>query len=154
MFLSCSMLGIQVFITRPSLCANNSTSDPDIDDPLCNTQLEILAPVTMTLFFFTFVLGVGSIPWVLISEMIPLKVRGVASGLCVMTNWGMAALFSGTFLPYYSLVGPWWTMWTFAAINLACVLFVLVFIPETKGKSLEEMQRKFERRSKTVETFL
>ena len=153
MFLSCSMLGIHFFITRPSLCTNNSMTEPDIDDSLCNTQFLMLATVSVTLFIFTFILGVGSVPWILISEMISLNVRGVASGLCVMTNWGMAALFSGTIMSYYSLVGPWWTMWTFSAVNLACVLFVLIFITETKGKSLEEMEKKFERRQKTVKNF-
>ena len=72
----------------------------------------------------------------------------------MFTTWSVAAAVAGFYLQYTELVQPWFAMWTFSLVNLASVLFVLVFIPETKGKTLEEMERRFERRPNVVETIL
>ena len=69
------------------------------------------------------------------------------------TQQSVAAIITGFYLQYAELVQPWFAMWIFSLINLASVLFMMIFIPETKGKTLEEMERKFER-SKVVETVL
>ena len=153
MLLSSSMLGIHYFITRASLCSHSTNNSMLVDLP-CNDHFQPLAIVSVALFICTFVLGMDTIPWILMAELIPLTVRGVASGMITVTTWGTAAVFSGVFLPYYALVGPWFTMWSFALINLLGALFVFFFIPETRGKSLEEMEKKFERQPKAVETVL
>ena len=157
MFLAASMLGIHFFITRPSLCDHfNSTvieSLEGISEP-CNSQFELLAIVSVILFNFIFMMGWGTVPWVLLSELLPLSVRGVGSGLAMFTAWSIAAIFSGFYLPYSNLVRPWFAMWTIALIDLTSVVFVLIFIPETKGKTLEEMEKKYERKPDVVDTVL
>ena len=154
--LGSAMLGIHFFITRPSLCdSSNSTLVESVDVmESCNTHFGPLAIVSLILYRFAFAIGWGPIPWLLLSELLPLTVRGVASGFAMFTTWSIAAIVAGFYLEYAELVQPWFAMWTFSLINLASVLFVLIFIPETKGRTLEEMERKFERRTKVVETVL
>ena len=155
-FLGTTMLGIHFYITRPSLCDGsfNSTLFESANEP-CNTAFGPLAIVSLIIFRFSFAIGWGPIPWVLLSELLPLSVRGVASGFAMSTYWSMAALVTGLYLDYAQLVQPWFAMWTFSLCNLASALFVLIFIPETKGKSLEEMERMFDRvPSEVIETTL
>ena len=155
-FLGLTMMGVHFFITRPSLCdSSNSTLVESVDlMESCNTHFGPLAIVSLILFRFAFAIGWGPLPWVLVSELLPLSVRGVASGFGNFTAQSVAAIITGFYLQYAELVQPWFAMWTFSMTNLASVLFVLIFIPETKGKTLEEMERRFERRTKVVETVL
>ena len=153
-FLGTTMLGIHFFITRPSLCTSTLNSTTlDVVEP-CNSHFQSLAILSVVLFIFAFDVGLGTVPWVLLPELLPLSVRGVASGYVMFTNWTLAAIVSGSYLTYSNLVQPWFTMWTFSFINLVGVVFIFVFIPETKGKSLEEIERKFRGRTKTVKTVL
>ena len=148
MFIGATMLGAHFYITRPSLCDtfNSTVIDPVeyVPEP-CNTHFGTLAILSLVLFRFSYSIGWGPIPWLLLSELLPLSVRGVASGFAMFLTSGTAAVVSGFYLEYSRLVQPWFAMWTFSLINLAAALFVLIFIPETKGKSLEEMERRFEK---------
>ena len=150
MFIGMNMLGTHFYITRPSLCDtfNSTVIDPveHVAEP-CNTHFGPLAILSIVLFQFAFAIGWGPIPWLLLSELLPLSVRGVASGFAMFVISSTAAVVSGFYLEYTKLFRPWFTMWTFSLINLAAALFVLIFIPETKGKSLEEMERRFEKMS-------
>lgn len=146
MMIGSIMLGTHFFITRSSLCeATNSTSTEYYIEEPCNLQYAPLAIVSLVLFRFSYSIGWGGIPWLLISELLPLSVRGLASGFATLLTSGTAAVVSGVFLMYSELVQPWFALWTFTLINLTAVIFVIVFIPETKGKSLEELEKQFER---------
>ena len=138
------MLGTHFFITRPSLCLNSTTVEM-VEGTPCNAVYAPLAIVSLILFCFTFSVGWGPIPWLLFSELLPLSVRGIASGAATFLASSTAAVVSGSFLPYSQLVQPWFALWTLSAINVAAAVVVLVFIPETKGKSLEELEKQFQR---------
>ena len=164
MFVGCSILGIHFFITRPSLCStsdvNDSTSlmldamnDRTVSEP-CNAHFAPLAIASLVLYRFSFAIGLGPVPWILLSEMLPLSVRGFASGLVTTVMWLTAGAVTGLYLEYTALVEQWFAMWTFALSNILAVLFVIFFIPETKGKSLEELERRFTKHSDLVETVL
>ena len=158
------MLGTHFFITRPSLCSsndfNNSTSLMlDTTNALttsepCNAHFAPLAIASLVLYRFSFAIGFGPVPYILLSEMLPLSVRGFASGLVTTVMWLTASAVSGLYLEYVALVEQWFAMWTFALFNLLGVLFTIVFIPETKGKSIEELERKFAKESNDVKTNL
>ena len=136
------MLGTHFFITRPSLCLNSTIIDTVemVEETPCNAVYTPLAIVSLR---FSFSVGWGPIPWLLVSELLPLSVRGVASGAATFLTSSTAAVVSGSFLPYSQLVRPWFAVWTFSVINVAATVIVLVFIPETKGKSLEELEKQF-----------
>ena len=156
MFLGSSMLGTHFFITRSSLCVDNSTLTDSMEamtEP-CNTQFGPLAIVSLVLYRFSFAIGLGPIPWILVAEFLPLSVRGFASGFIMTITWGTSSAVIGGFLDYAELVQPWFALWTLALLNLAAALFVVIFLPETKGKSLEELETKFVKKPNIVETVL
>ena len=147
MFAGSILLGVHFYITRPSLCDNNTTiSDASTSAEIsyCNTHYAPLAITSLILFMASFAVGPGPVLWVLLTEYLPLHIRGTASGIVILANWLAAALVTGLYLSYADLVKPWFAWWTFALINLFGLLFVVAFVVETKGKSLEEVQRMFE----------
>lgn len=87
-------------------------------------------------------MGWGTITWLLMSEVLPLVARGVASGLCVTVSWLTAFVLTEAFstLIKYGLYVPY--LW-FTVVSVVCLLFNAVCIPETRGRSLEEIENYF-----------
>ena len=138
-------LGTFFYVTRPELCAN-ATFDAlaaTSSDSICNANLAPMAIASLILFNATFSIGWGPVPWVLLGELIPLRVRGVGSGIATFVNWGAAAIVTGFYLDYAEAVNTWFAWWTFSGLNVIAVGFVVVFVFETKGKNLEDIQHRF-----------
>ena len=144
MFIGSTMLGVHFYITRPSICENTFTNTtPDFfDDEItaCNHRFAPLAIVSLIFFIMFFAIGLGPVLWTLISEYLPLHVRGFASGVVILANWSTAVAVTGLYLSYSNFVKPWFAWWTFSIINCAGMVFVIIFVVETKGKSLETIQ--------------
>ena len=162
-FLAISMLGIHAYITRPSLCesspaANSSLIDPSESDAsdteVCNPQFQYMALVSIIFFAVSFTSGANSVPYVVLSELLPLSVRGKASGMASALTWGCAAFFTGLFFQVQHLITPWITLWCVGTLNIVGVVFVVVFIPETKGKKFEELENMFVKKPDVVETVI
>lgn len=88
-------------------------------------------------------MGWGPITWLLMSEVLPLVARGVASGLCVAVSWLTAFLLTYVFtllMDGYGLYVPY--LW-FNIVCVLCLLFNALCIPETRGRSLEEIENYF-----------
>ena len=140
------LLGVNFYVTRPSLCAssssNASTTASKIlqDSAPCNTEYGPLAIVAIMTFGAAFSVGWGPIPWILLSELTPLRVRGVASGIATVVNWGTAAIVVGFYLSYANTVRVWFAWWSFMILNVAAVIFTIFFLREIKGKSLEQIE--------------
>lgn len=102
-----------------------------------------LIPVVSTMvFIFGYAMGWGPITWLLMSEVLPLVARGVASGLCVTVSWltAFALTHAFTHLLEYGLYVPYLL---FTVVCVLCLLFTAVCIPETRGRSLEEIENYF-----------
>lgn len=84
-------------------------------------------------------LGVGGIPWIIMSEIFPLHMKGSGGSLVCMVNWSCSWIVSYVFnfLMEWSSAG---TLFMFCAICGLNVLFVAKLVPETKGRTLEEIQ--------------
>ncbi|RKO96834.1 hypothetical protein CXG81DRAFT_13317 [Caulochytrium protostelioides] len=99
------------------------------------------ALMVFTLMTFTgsYGLGLGSIPWLIFPEIVPARATAAASGLCTAINWAGAALV-GLVLP--SAIGAvgYNIFFFFAACMGAMIVFVLRVLPETKGRTPEELQ--------------
>lgn len=158
-FIGTLMLGVHYYVTRPSLCLmvppSNTTvplSDLTQDSMLCNAHLAPLAIVSLVVYNVGFSIGWGPILWVLVGELLPLRVRGVGIGIGTFVTWGLAAVVVGSYLSYGNAVQLWGVWWTYAAVNFVSVFFVLFCIDETRGKSLEDIQLKYEQKfgSKTI----
>lgn len=147
-FLGTALLGVHFFITDPdhTHCSDSET--------VCNPQYQLLSVFSVIVFNLSFNIGYNSVPFVLLSELLPLHVRGVVSGLATADGWAVAALYTGFYFQFSELVMPYVALWMIAGVNMAAVLFFILLLPETKGKSLEEMENKFVRRPNIVETVL
>ncbi|KAK4596091.1 hypothetical protein RGQ29_014241 [Quercus rubra] len=84
-------------------------------------------------------LGVGSIPWIIISEIFPITKKGSAGSICNAVNWFCNWLVSFTFnfLVEWSPAG---TFFIYGSMSFLGVLFIAKLVPETKGRTLEEIQ--------------
>lgn len=94
-------------------------------------------------FIAAFAMALGPIPWILCSEIFPTRVRGRAMSIATFTIWSSCYLVAQTFpmLNSHPSIGPARTFWIYAACSLAGFLFVLRAVPETKGRTLEEIER-------------
>jgi len=86
----------------------------------------------------------GPIPWMLMGELFPAETKAVASGIAVMLNWFLVFLVTKTFPAMNEGLGADVTFWIFAAIMAAGTAFTYFFIPETKGKSSQEIQEELQ----------
>ena len=111
----------------------------------CNTtHFGMLAVASIVLIVFTFSLGWGPIPWNAMSELMPNRVRTLAAGVATSFYWSFCTVVSLCFHSYSNWVTPAGSWWTFTLILVLAVFVVILFLPETKGHSLEEIQQHFE----------
>jgi MFS transporter, SP family, galactose:H+ symporter len=106
------------------------------------------AVVTLMAYVAFFAISLGPIFWLLISEIYPLPIRGLGEGTAAATNWIFNLLVSITFLSLVELIGPARTFWFYGALAVAAWLFSYFIVPETKGRSLEEIERSWRVRGK------
>jgi sugar porter (SP) family MFS transporter len=99
-----------------------------------------LAVVSMMVYVASFAISLGPIFWLLISEIYPLKIRSSAEGLAAAFNWGSNLLVSLTFLTLLQMMGPTSTFWLYGLFAVAAWIFSYRQVPETKGKTLEEIE--------------
>merc|ERR1712039_751606 len=101
--------------------------------------LVIVAMVVGYMFSFGISWGFGA--WLYISEIMPLRVRGKAVGLCTGVNWGPANVLSAFLTPLMiqGSMGPGGTLLFFGFVAAFVVPFVLACIPETRGRTLEQV---------------
>ena len=117
------------------------------DTPPCNTtHFGLLAVASIVLVVFTFSLGWGPIPWNAMSELMPNRVRSLAASIATSFYWCFCTIVSLCFHSYSNWVTPEGSWWTFTFIMVLAVFVVILFLPETKGHSLEEIQEHFEKR--------
>ena len=90
-----------------------------------------------------YALSLAPVTWVLISEIFPNRVRGFAVSVSVSALWVASFLLTFTFPILYRILGPAQTFWIYAVVCLAGFFFVLWRVPETKGRTLEQIEYEF-----------
>jgi SP family arabinose:H+ symporter-like MFS transporter len=97
---------------------------------------------TILLFIAAFAMALGPIPWIVCSEIFPTRTRGRAMSVATFTIWTACYLVAQTFpvLRDSAWVGPARTFWIYGFCSLAAFVFVLFLVPETKGRTLEEIE--------------
>ncbi len=98
-----------------------------------------LSIAALVVYVVSFAFSLGPILWVLLSEIYPTRVRSQAMSVATMANWGANLVVSLTFLTLLDELGGAKTFWLYAAIAAASLIFVVLKVPETKGKTLEEL---------------
>ncbi|KAG2324289.1 hypothetical protein Bca52824_007017 [Brassica carinata] len=106
------------------------------------SMLSILSVVGVVAMVVSFSLGMGPIPWLIMSEILPVNIKGLAGSIATLANWFISWLITMT----ANLLLAWSSGGTFTLYGLVCaftVVFVTLWVPETKGKTLEELQALF-----------
>lgn len=100
------------------------------------------------IYTVAFATAMGPIPWVVCSEIFPARLRGRAMSVATFAIWMgcLTVAQSFPFLVQHPAVGPSRTFWLYAACSLATFVLVLTLLPETKGRSLEEIELEFDKR--------
>jgi sugar porter (SP) family MFS transporter len=94
----------------------------------------------------SFAIGLGPVFWLLIAEIYPLRVRGEAMSVAAAFNWLANFAVGLTFLLLIDAVGRPLTFWFYAAIGVLAIAFTFKLVPETKGRTLEEIEEDLPRR--------
>jgi sugar porter (SP) family MFS transporter len=93
-------------------------------------------------FVAAFSMAMGPIPWIVNSEIFPTKLRGRAMSIAIVLLWFADFIVTQTFpmLRESQSVGPAMTFWIYAGCSILSTLFVVAMVPETKGRTLEEIE--------------
>jgi sugar porter (SP) family MFS transporter len=99
-----------------------------------------LALASLIAYIAFFAIGLGPVFWLMIAEIFPLRLRGPAMAMCTVANWSFNFLVSFTFLTLIHAIGRSETFWLYAAIGVVALAFFALKVPETKDRSLEEIE--------------
>jgi predicted MFS family arabinose efflux permease len=102
--------------------------------------------VALVVFIASFAFSLGPITWTMISEIYPNRVRGKAVSLATAVNWGAAFLVTQFFLSIVDAIGEATTFFLFSALCIAAFVWAYFRVPETRGRSLEEIRQLWEPR--------
>lgn len=101
-------------------------------------SMVVFSEVVAYIAFFG--IGLGPVMWLLISEIYPTKIRGKAMSLAALSVWGSNWIVAGTFLSLLNHAGPAKTFWLYACLCVVAFIFCYIFVPETKGRTLEAIE--------------
>ena len=104
-----------------------------------NDNLQLLCMISIMVYSASFMFSWGPICWVLIAEVFPNTIRGGAVAIAVAFQWIFNWIVSTSFVPMANSLGFWFVYGMYAVICVLAALFVWRLVPETKGKTLEDM---------------
>nr|XP_043621585.1 probable inositol transporter 2 [Erigeron canadensis] len=151
----CGFCASSVDKLLPGACliANNTVKDTCHNDGRlwytrgCPSKLGWLALVGLALYIIFFSPGMGTVPWIVNSEIYPLRYRGVCGGIAATANWISNLIVAQSFLSLTEAIGTSWTFFGFGVISVVALLFVIIFVPETKGLPIEDVEKMLEERA-------
>ncbi|MEW5818683.1 MAG: sugar porter family MFS transporter [Cyanobacteriota bacterium] len=103
-------------------------------------SLKYVAVASTLVYIASFAVSLGPICWLLIAEIYPLKIRGVAMSIATFSNWAFNFLVALSFPILLERIGPPATFWIFALLSIGGWIFCYCYVPETKGHSLEKIE--------------
>lgn len=108
--------------------------------PNLRQEMGWIAVGSLMLYVGSFAVGLGPVFWLLIAEIYPLKIRGLAMSVATVANWGVNLFVALTFLTLIQLVGRPGTFWLYGLVGVGAWIFAYRLVPETRGRSLEEIE--------------
>ncbi|XP_053376997.1 proton myo-inositol cotransporter-like [Mercenaria mercenaria] len=109
----------------------------------CPSAYSWMPMVGLILYLMTFAPGMGPMPWTINSEIYPLWARSTAISISTFTNWVFNLVVSMSFLTLMENLTRFGTFLLYAGLSFIGALLLFVWLPETKGKSLEEVEGLF-----------
>ncbi|XP_052893739.1 uncharacterized protein LOC128301347 [Anopheles moucheti] len=115
------------------------------DVSMATGQNDWIPLLCVLVFTVAFALGISPISWLLVGELFPLEYRAVGSSIATSFSYFCAFLSVKTFVDFQSFLGLHGTFWLYACISCVGLFFVIMVVPETKGRDLEEMDPRYVR---------
>ncbi len=109
--------------------------------PQLSSTLNILVLVAVLVYIAAFAIGLGPIFWLLTAELFPLEVRGRCMSVVVVLNWLFNLILGLSFLSIVDAISAAGCFWLLAGLSVLSVIYIYKRVPETKGKTLEEIQK-------------
>lgn len=94
----------------------------------------------LTLVAVMYNVGLGPIPWAILAEIFPARIKALGTSIATIINWTLAFFLTKYFESLTEMLGLGQSFWLYAACCGLCILFVLYLVVETRGKTLEEIQ--------------
>ncbi|KRT85039.1 membrane transporter, partial [Oryctes borbonicus] len=138
-FITICMLGLSAYL----YCKNNDIIGEDLIPKLTWLPLTLLVA-----YFFTSAVGFLTVPFAMAAEVFPTKIRGLASGLVTCLAYGFNFITVKTYGVMMQSMGNDGFFCFYGIMGLLGTIFVIVFLPETKGKTLQEIEELFDKKSK------
>jgi fatty acid desaturase len=105
----------------------------------------VVVMVGFSFFITSFAIGVGGTGWLIQGEVFPTSVRGRAAAIAAAVDWVANFALIEAFPAWQNAWGLAWVMVSFAVLSVVAIGFVFKFLPETKGRSVEQVVQIFER---------
>ncbi|XP_076658262.1 facilitated trehalose transporter Tret1-2 homolog [Halictus rubicundus] len=109
------------------------------------SNLAILPVLSLVIFIATYSVGWGPLPWTVMGEMLPANVKSKASSIAVCTCWFLGFLITKFSSDLERACGSYTLYWVFGGFCVISVIFTVMVLPETKGKSLQQIQMELDR---------
>jgi SP family galactose:H+ symporter-like MFS transporter len=103
-------------------------------------DLSWIAVGSLMIYVGSFAVGLGPVFWLILSEIYPLGIRGRAMSVGTIANWGANLLVALSFLTLTQVLGKPATFWLYGVVTLGAWLFAFFLVPETKDKTLEQIE--------------
>ncbi|KAH7837114.1 hypothetical protein Vadar_009766 [Vaccinium darrowii] len=111
----------------------------------CPSKIGGLAVALLGLYIVLYSPGMGTVPWIVNSEIYPLRYRGVGGGIAAVSNWCSNLIVSESFLTLTEAIGSGGTFLLFAGISFLGLIAIYFLVPETKGLPFEEVEKMLEK---------
>ncbi|KAJ4426148.1 hypothetical protein ANN_26957 [Periplaneta americana] len=105
------------------------------------TSVGFLPVMCLGIYLFFLAIGLGSMVYVVMAELFNPQARGIATTVTTMTVWLMAFLSTKFYINIVDLLGLHGCYWLFACVSIACAVFTMIMVPETKNRSLDSILR-------------
>uniref|UniRef100_A0A0A8Z5K4 Major facilitator superfamily (MFS) profile domain-containing protein n=1 Tax=Arundo donax TaxID=35708 RepID=A0A0A8Z5K4_ARUDO len=112
----------------------------------CPNNFGWLALIGLGAYIVSYSPGMGTVPWIVNSEIYPLRFRGVCGGIAAVANWVSNLIVTQTFLSLTKALGTSATFFLFCCVSFLALVVVFLTVPETKGLQFEEVERMLERK--------
>ncbi|KAH8298404.1 hypothetical protein KR044_001947, partial [Drosophila immigrans] len=104
------------------------------------SEIGWLPLVSLLLYVLGFSVGFGPVPWLMLGEILPNKIRGPSASLVVACNWMCTFIVTKTFQDLLDYIGGSGAFGVFCISCIIALIFVIIVVPETKNKSLEQIE--------------
>ena len=108
--------------------------------PQLSGSLGWIAVASLMVYVGSFAVGLGPVFWLILSEIYPLRIRGRAMSVGTVANWSANLIVALSFLTLTQVLGKPATFWLYGIVSVGSWLFAVFLVPETKGRSLEEIE--------------